>query len=76
MDFVTRLPVSTDWKIKSYNLILVIVDRPTKIVYYKLVKIKIDALSLADVIIDVVVRYHGLPDFIITDQGSLFISKF
>ena len=45
-------------------------------VLYELVKIMIDALGLADVIIDVMVRYHGLLDFIITDWGFLFTSKF
>ena len=45
-------------------------------VYYKPIKTKIDALGLAKVIIKVVVWYHGLPDSIITNQGSLFMSKF
>ena len=47
-----------------------------KIVHYKLVKITINASGLMEVIIDVVVRHHGLPDSIFTDKGSLFISKF
>ena len=76
MDFVTGLPVSTDWKGESYDSILVIVDRLTKMVHYEPVKITIDAPGLAKVIIDVVVRYHGLPDSIITDWSSLFTSKF
>ena len=76
MDFVTELPILTNWKGKSYDSIFVIVDKLTKIVYYKPVKITIDTLDLAKVIIDVVVRHHGLPDSIITDQGSLFTSKF
>ena len=29
-----------------------------------------------EVILDVVVRYYGLPDSIISDGGSVFISKF
>ena len=45
-------------------------------VYYKPVKVTIDAPGLAKVIIDVVVRHHGLPDSIVTDRGSLFTSKF
>ena len=55
MDFVTGLPVLTDWKGDSYDSILVIVDRLTKMVYYKPVKITIDAPGLAEVIIVVVV---------------------
>ena len=76
MDFVTGLPVLTDWKGKSYDSILVIVDRLTKMVHYEPLKITINAPGLAEVIIDVVVRHHGLPDSIITDWGSLFTSKF
>ena len=45
-------------------------------VYYKLVKITIVAPSLAKVIINVVVRYHGLSNLIITNWGSLFTLKF
>ena len=76
MDFVTGLPISTDWKGDSYDSILVIVDRLTKMVHYKPVKVTIDAPGLAEVIIDVVVRHHGLPDSIVTDRGSFFTSKF
>ena len=76
MDFVTGLPISTDWKGKSYDSILVIVNRLTKIVRYEPVKITINALSLAKVIIDIVVWHDGLLDSIITDQGSLFTLKF
>ena len=60
----------------SYNSILVIVDWLTKMVHYEPVKITIDAPGLAEVIINVVVRHHGLPDSIVTDRGSLFTSKF
>ena len=45
-------------------------------VHYKPVKITLDAPGLAEVIIDMVVRYHDLLDSIVTDQGSLFTSKF
>ena len=76
MDFDTGLPILTDWKGDSYNSILVIVDWLTKMVHYKPIKVTINAPSLAEVIIDVVVRHHGLLDFIVTDRGSLFTSKF
>ncbi len=45
-------------------------------VHYEPVKVTIDALGLAEVIIEVVVWHHGLPDSIISDQGSVFTSKF
>ena len=75
MDFVTGLPISTNWKGDSYDSLLVIVDRLTTMVHYEPEKITINALGLAEVIIDMVVCHHGLPDSIVTDRGSLFISK-
>ena len=76
VDFVTGLLLSIDWKGKSYDSILVIVDRLTKMVHYELMKITINILGLAEVFINVVIWHHGLLDSIITDQSSLFTSKF
>ncbi len=76
MDFVTGLSISADWKDDSYDLILVIVDRLTKMVHYVPIKVTIDTLGLAEVIIDVVVRHYKVPKSIVTDWGSLFTSKF
>ena len=73
---MTSLPLSADWKGNNYNLILVIVDCLTKMMHYEPVKVIIDALGLVEVIIDVVVRHHGLPDSIISDPGEFFTSKF
>ena len=76
MDFVTGLLLSTDWKDDSYDLILVIVNRLIKMVQYKLVKVTIDVPRLAEVIIDMVIWHHSLPDSIICDQEAIFTSKF
>ena len=76
IDFVSSLPISINWKRDSYNIILVFVNWLTKMVYYKLVKSTIDALGLVEVIINVVIWHHGLPDSIVTSKGFLFISKF
>ena len=67
MDFVIGLPVFTHWKRESFDSILVIVDRLTKMVYHEPVKVTIDASGLAEVIIDVVVRHNGLPDSIVSN---------
>ncbi len=58
MDFVTGLPISADWKGDSYDSILVIVNQLMKMFHYIPVKVTIDAPGLAEVIIDVVIRYH------------------
>ena len=76
MNFITGLPISTDWKTNNYNSILVIVNRLTKMIHSKLVKVTINAPGLAEVIINVVMSHHGLPDLIITNRGSLFTLKF
>ncbi len=76
INFVTDLSISVDWKSDSYDSILVIVDRLTKIVYYKPVKVMIDTTRLAKVIINVVVRHHEIPESIVMDRNLLFISKF
>ena len=49
---------------------------PQKIVHYELVKVIINALRLAEVVLNVVVWYHGFPNSIVSDRSSLFISKF
>lgn len=52
---MTRLLILTNWKEESHNSILVIIDQLMKIVYYKLVKVIINALRLAKVIFNIVV---------------------
>ncbi len=67
MDFITSLPVSTNWKGETYDSILVIVDRLTKMVYYEPIKVIIDALALAEVIIEAVMQHHGFSNSIVSD---------
>ncbi len=69
IDFVTGLPISVDWKGDSYDLILVIVNRLTNMVHYEPIKVTIDIPSIAKVIIDVVVRHHGVPESNDIDWG-------
>ncbi len=45
-------------------------------VYYESVKVIINAPGLAEVIIEIVMRYHGFPNSIVSDWGSVFNSKF
>ena len=45
-------------------------------IYYEPIKVIINTLGLAEVIIDVIVRHYGLPDSIVTDWESFFTSKF
>ena len=45
-------------------------------VYYESVKITTNTLDLAEIIINVIVRHHDLPDSIVIDRELLFTSKF
>lgn len=45
-------------------------------VYYKPVKTIIDVTSLAEIIMDIVVRYYSLFELNLIDQSLLFTSKF
>ena len=45
-------------------------------VYYKSVKVTINAQELAEVILDIVVWHHGLPDLIVTNKSLVLTSKF
>ena len=54
-----------DWKKDNYKLILIIVNWLIKMVYYKLVKVTINAFGLIKEIINMVVRHYGLPNSII-----------
>ncbi len=76
INFVTGLPISANWKGDSYGSILVIIDRLTKMVHYELVKVTNNAPGLAEVIINMIMRHHVVPQSIVTDRGSLFTSKF
>lgn len=76
MDFVTGLLPSKDWRSVKYDSILVIVDHLTKMVYYKAVQKTLTAERLAEVILNAIVRHHGISNSIISDQGSLFTSQF
>ncbi len=66
------LLISNNWKGENYDFVLVIVNCLTKIVFYKLIKITIDAPELAKVIINELVYHYGILESIITDRGSLF----
>lgn len=76
IDFVTSLLLFADWKGDSYDSILVIVNHLTKIVYYKLDKVTINAPKLAKVIIKIVVQYYDLLSSFISDCKAIFTFNF
>lgn len=72
VDFIG--PVSTT--ARGYNAIMVVVDRLSKDRHFIPCNTTMGAYELAMLFIRDVWKLHGLPDSIISDRGSLFISEF
>jgi transposase InsO family protein len=72
MDFIVGLPRTS----AGYNSIWVIVDHLTMIAYFLLVRDKYRAEQYAKLYLDRIFSLHGAPKTIVSDRGSLFISKF
>ena len=75
IDFIIRLPQSANQRSNGYDLILVIVDWPTRIVYDEPVQTTITVSALAEVILNIVVRHYDLSDSIISNHDSVFTFK-
>jgi hypothetical protein len=71
MDFIEGLPKS-----EGYSVILVVVDRLTKIAHFIPVKHPYTTVSIAKVFLDNIVKLHGLPKTIVTDRDTIFVSHF
>lgn len=71
MDFIEELPTSN-----SYNSILVVVDRFTKMAHFIPTFTTANSRDLANIVIRHVFTKHGIPDDIISDRGAKFVSKF
>ena len=71
MDFISQLPMSN-----GYDSILVVVDRFSKMSLFLRTKTTCTSADLADLFVEHVFSKHGLPDNIVSDRGSLFVSSF
>ena len=77
MDFVTGLPESKDPVTElKYNAILVIVCRLTKYAIFIPFRKDYNAEQLGYVILDRLVRDHGIPKTIVSDRDKLFTSNY
>ncbi|CAH1412293.1 unnamed protein product [Lactuca virosa] len=72
MDFVTKLPKSSD----GLDTIWVIVDRLTKSAHFLPIKESYKMERLKRIYIQEIVRLHGVPVSIISDRDSRFTSRF
>ena len=71
MDFVTGLPLA-----QGFSVILVVVDRLTKFAHFGPLPCQFTALKTAELFVDMVIKIHGFPSSIISDQDPVFLSNF
>jgi len=69
-DFITKLPLA-----QGYDVILVVVDKLTKMVHFIPTTEKTLAEGLARLFRDNVWKLHGLPESIISDRGPQFVAE-
>lgn len=69
MDFIEGLPKS-----EGYSVILVVVDRFTKFAHFLPVKHPYTAVTIAHLFFDNIVKVHGLPETIVSDRDTVFVS--
>ncbi|MBW0520791.1 hypothetical protein O181_060506 [Austropuccinia psidii MF-1] len=71
IDFITQLSLSN-----SFDSIMVIVDRFSKMAVFIPTMSSVTSLDLAHLCIKNIFSKHGLPSSIVSDIGSLFVSSF
>jgi hypothetical protein len=71
MDFISQLPDSN-----GFDSICTLVDLLTKQAHLVPCKSTITAEETAQIVVDYVVRHHGVPEKIISDRGPQFASAF
>lgn len=66
MDFISGFPTSNE-----FDAILVVVDRFSKMVHLIPCVKSLNAEGLCDLAVNNIVRYHGLPDTVVSDRGHV-----
>ena len=72
MDFITSLPLTP----QGHNSIWVIVDRLTKSAHFIPVNTAYHVGKYVELYVSQIMRLHGVPRTIISDQGLQFIARF
>jgi hypothetical protein len=71
MDFIFALPTSF-----GYMVIMVVVDRLSKATHFVAIKHPYNATIVAQAIVEIVVKLHGMPKMVISNHDRVLISKF
>ena len=74
MDFIVKLPPSRTWENYTYDVILVVTCRLTKIAYYILYKEALDIEFFLKTLFKIVISYYRTLLEIILDRDKLFTS--
>lgn len=69
MDFIVGLPNS-----RGYTTIMVAVDRLSKYAHFALLPAHFDAMRVARLFIETVVKHHGFPKTLVSDRDPIFLS--
>ena len=71
MDQIIDLPL-----VDSYDLVVIVVHRFTKMDHFTLCSKTVSGKGMAHLLLNNVVRLHGLPDDVISDRGPQFVSHY
>jgi hypothetical protein len=71
LDFIEGLPKSD-----GYSVILVVVDRFSKYAHFIPLKYSLTTQQVAQVMLNLVVKLHGIPKSMVTDRDKVFTSLF
>jgi len=72
MDFLGQIPASA----KGNDMILIVIDRLTKMARFLPTKITITSKETAELFLKEIFRHHGLPATIVSDRDPRFTAKF
>ncbi|KAG6402647.1 hypothetical protein SASPL_134849 [Salvia splendens] len=69
MDFITGLPPS-----RGYTTIMVVVDRLTKYAHFAPLPTRFDAMRVALLFVDTVVKHNGFPKTLVSNRDTVFLN--
>lgn len=70
MDFITGLLPS-----RGYTAIMVVVEKFSKYAHFAALPTRFDALRVAHLFVNTVVRHHGFPKTLVSDCDSVFLNR-
>ncbi len=75
VDFISGLPDSNHFG-QPVDMIAVFTDKLSRMVHFRAVSSKLDAVSMARILCEDIIRLHGVPRNIVSDRDKLFTSNF